>query len=95
MILPTRTLSPSRSLLGIGAEILRLLDQPKGVSRLWTEYRDMKATIPNTPRIPFGWFVLALDLLYVLGAVEYKRRRLVKARHDSQNLEQPPDVQDA
>ena len=39
MILPTKRITAERALLGIGAEVLRLLEEPKTVSRLWNEYK--------------------------------------------------------
>lgn len=39
MILPTKGISPSKALLSIGAGILRELDEPKTVSRLWCDFR--------------------------------------------------------
>ncbi len=39
MILPTKGIQADRALLAVGADILRLLDEPKTVSRLWDEMR--------------------------------------------------------
>lgn len=82
MILPTKTLPPSRSLLGVGAHILRLLHEPKPVSRLWPEFQDHIGKGADVPHVSFGWFVLALDLLFVLGAIELRRGRLVRTFRD-------------
>ena len=79
MILPTKHLSEDRALLGIGAEILRLLDEPKTVSRLWHELRHQGRS-PPLSSITYDWFVLALDLLYALKAIDLERGRLKKAR---------------
>jgi hypothetical protein len=71
MILPTKHLPEERSLIGIGAEVLGLLDEKKTVSALWDEFkrtrRDRRATIT------FDWFVLALDLLFMMNAVTSER----------------------
>jgi hypothetical protein len=64
VILPTKHVSNSESLLGIGAVILRILDAPQTVTRLWEE-------LGSTSNIAsFQRFLLALDLLYALNAVE-------------------------
>ena len=74
MILPTNHLPTERSLLGIGAEILHLLDRPKTVSRLWTGIQKHRGEAAN--QLPFDWFVLSLNLLYAIGAIEMIRGRL-------------------
>jgi hypothetical protein len=64
MILPTKHISTRNSLLGIGATILVHLNSPRTVTSLWN-------SVSKAPEIgTFERFVLALDLLYMLGAVE-------------------------
>lgn len=69
MILPTKHIRPDRSLLGIGAELLRLLDRERTVSSLWEEVR-VERERQGTSSISFDWFVMALDFLYAAGAIE-------------------------
>jgi hypothetical protein len=76
MILPTKHLRPERALLVVGAKVLALLDEPKTVSRLWADMRPNDNAHSEARRVPYDWFVLALDLLYSVGAVEFKRGRL-------------------
>jgi hypothetical protein len=64
MILPTKHISTERSLLGIGATLLERLDQPRTISGLWERAR----VIPEV--VSFERFVLGLDLLYAIGAIE-------------------------
>ena len=80
MILPTKGIAPERALLSLGGEVLRRLDEPKTVSRVWDEMRRVR--MPLKPRLTFDWFVLALDLLCSLGAVELEKGRLVKTATD-------------
>jgi hypothetical protein len=80
MILPTKHLRPERALVTIGANLLRSLSEPMTVSRLWDEIR----TRPNDRAgqfapVNYDWFVLALDLLYMVGAVEFERGLIRKA----------------
>lgn len=77
MILPTKRLSPSRSLMFVGADILRNLDEAKTVSRMWTEIRSERDPQRNQP-LTFDWFVLALDLLFLAGAIDLHDGRLVR-----------------
>ncbi len=64
MILPTKHISTERSLLGIGAVLLTRLEQPRTISGLWERAR----VIPEV--VSFERFVLGLDLLYTIGAIE-------------------------
>lgn len=75
MILPTKGVAPDKALLSIGAFILRDLDGPKTVSRLWA---DMRRVEEGPPDITFDWFVLALDLLYLMGTLDYLGGRVVR-----------------
>lgn len=72
MILPTKHVPADRALIGIGAELLRLLRRPMTVSALWDGIRRRRVSDPQVSPIAYEWFVLALDLLYVLGAVDYE-----------------------
>ena len=76
MILPTKAVSPDRALLAVGAGVLRQLNEPKTVSRLWADFRRQGQ---DAPTITFDWFVLSLDLLYALGLVELDAGRVQKA----------------
>lgn len=73
MILPTKHVRPDRALIGLGGELLNLLREPMTVSRLWNELRARRSVgSPNAP-IDYDWFVLALDFLFMVGAVYIKR----------------------
>ena len=75
MILPSKHIPPNRALLTIGAEILKHLDRPRTVSTLWDGVR-AKDSIQVHGRIGYDWFVLALDLLFLTKAIEYKNGAL-------------------
>ncbi|AEI63783.1 ABC-three component system middle component 6 [Corallococcus macrosporus] len=92
MILPTKGIRADRALLSVGADVLRLLDEPKTVSRIWDEVRSAWGLREGASRLSFDWFVLALDLLYVLGAVDMEHGRLVRrtSRTDSTRLKPAP-----
>lgn len=79
MILPTKGIQADRALLAVGADILRLLDEPKTVSRLWDEMRAHRSKQPVPSTLSFDWFVLALDLLHAIGAVEMEQGRLIRS----------------
>jgi hypothetical protein len=69
MILPAKHLRHDRALLGVGAEILVELAEPRTVSELWERVRLARGT-KATP-ISFDWFVLSLSFLYAIAAVDY------------------------
>ncbi len=73
MILPTKGIPPGRALVSLGADILRLLTETKTVSRLWEDFRNSKVTSTD---VTFDWFILSLDLLFLVGAVEFDRGRV-------------------
>lgn len=75
MILPTKRISADKALVGLGARVLRQLLHPQTVSRLWEGVqRDSGAGVP------YDWFVLSLDMLFLIGALEYHDGRLMKVK---------------
>jgi hypothetical protein len=68
MILPGKHLRYDRAMLGVGAEILARLDQPRSVSELWEQVRVARG--PSAAPLMFDWFVLSLSFLYTISAVE-------------------------
>lgn len=70
MILPTKYLPQDRSLLGIGAEILDHLKEPRSVSELWETVRAAREKRSVAAPLSFDWFVMALNLLYALHAID-------------------------
>ena len=80
MILPTKHIRPDRALIGVGAEVLGVLEQPMTMSKLWDEIRSRRSADMSNPVIDYRWFVLALDLLYMIGAVEFQRGLISKSK---------------
>ncbi|HBI57074.1 MAG TPA: hypothetical protein DDY38_09635 [Firmicutes bacterium] len=77
MILPSKHLSQERALLTVGANILQHLNESKTVSGLWEDCRGGK-TEAKKIILSFDSFILALDLLYILGAIELHEGLLVR-----------------
>lgn len=63
MILPSKYVQENESLLGLGATILRFLNKDMPLSELWECAKE------SLNSINFERFVLALDLLFVMGLV--------------------------
>ena len=80
MILPTKRLHQDRALLTVGAEVLRRLDEPKTVSRLWDEMQKVYRGRESAPTLTYDWFILALDLLFALNTIALTNGRLRKQR---------------
>ncbi|MCY2962452.1 MAG: hypothetical protein NT069_02165 [Planctomycetota bacterium] len=78
MILPTKRLSQDRSLLYVGAEILRLVDEPTTVSRLWQDLQLARSSQTGLAPLTYDWFVLSLDLLFLMNAIKNERGRIEK-----------------
>jgi hypothetical protein len=80
MILPTKRLHQDRALLAVGAEVLRRLDEPKTVSRLWDEVQRAYRGRVTSPTLTYDWFILALDLLFAVKAIGLTRGLIAQQR---------------
>ena len=70
MILPSKHLSQDRALLTVGARILQHLSQPKTISALWEDLPRNVAGRNDAPPLRYDALVLALDLLFLMGAIK-------------------------
>ena len=66
MILPTKHIKLSNSLLGVGATLLKHLDRDKTVTFLWDETH----TLPEIKT--FDRFTLGLDFLFMLEIIDFQ-----------------------
>ena len=66
MILPTKHIPTQRSMLGLGSVLLSNLLEPTTSSTLWDSVRS------HTEIGTYSRFILALDLLYIIGAIELR-----------------------
>jgi hypothetical protein len=64
MILPNKHVSLNKSLLGAGAELLTLIEQPDSVSGLW------QRAFQRTEIGSYWRFVLVLDFLFLIGLID-------------------------
>lgn len=70
MILPTKNISQDRALLTVGARILSLVDRPLTVSALWDNVTRQSRQESKHTHLHYDAFVLTLDLLYMMGALD-------------------------
>jgi hypothetical protein len=73
MILPSKHLPESRSLIAIGGEVLAQLDEPRTVSELWERVRLARCKAGIEVPLSFDWFVLAITFLHTILAVDLER----------------------
>ncbi len=73
MILPTKHIPTHRSLLGLGGIVLTKLTGPTTPSALWEEIR------PYPETATYSRFVLTLDLLFAIGAIELREGLIARA----------------
>ena len=73
MILPTKHIRPERALIGVGADVLGVLKRPMTMSKLWDVIRCRRSADSASAVVDYRWFVLALDLLYTIHAIEFER----------------------
>ena len=76
MILPGKHLKADRALLGLGAEILEVLEPGHSVSELWERMQVRRSA--TQPLLSFDWYILCLALLYTVGAIEYEHGVLTR-----------------
>ena len=81
MILPSKHLSQQRALLSVEAKILQHLQIPKTVSAIWEELTkaDDDKALSN---MGYNSFILTLDLLYSISAIEMEDGLLSVKKHD-------------
>jgi len=72
MILPTKHIPQNEALIGVSATLLAHLNAPRTVSGLWESLR----TEPNVGT--FERFVLATNLLFLIGAIDIKDGLIVR-----------------
>lgn len=80
LILPSKHLSRDRALLTVGGHVLSFLTYPRTVSALWEEINKQTESLTAAlrHRISYDWFLLALDLLYALGAIEFENGLVIR-----------------
>jgi hypothetical protein len=74
MILPNRNVAPERALLTIAGTVFQRLSEPTTVSRIWDDVRHEHRKKP----ISYMWFLLAIDLLFILGLVWFDQDGLLQ-----------------
>ncbi len=69
MILPEKHIKLAESLLGLGGHVLKLLDRPKTIDRIWEEYSKINDTLAFPANHGFDNLILSVDFLFTIGAI--------------------------
>ncbi len=72
MILPTKYINFSQSLLGLGAYLLSQIQSPKTIDELWETYKSDYENNIYLARHSFDNLVMTLIFLYSIGSIVEK-----------------------
>lgn len=87
MLTPTKNLHEDKSIIKIGARILSILNSPHTVSSAWKSYVQIQEHETNGKiRIQFDNFILAIDFLYIIGAIEYGDDLMWRSKNDKKDI---------
>lgn len=78
MILPSKHLSPDRAIISVASEIFELIGKRSTVSSVWNEFQNKCKAGMRQDDIPYDWFILSLDFLFLIGAIEGSNGRLTR-----------------
>jgi len=71
MILPSKHIRFSESLMGLGGMLLSFINEPKSVDEIWFKYSEINNSKKKFPAYHnFDNVILALNYLYLIGAIE-------------------------
>jgi len=76
MILPTKNISPDRALLTLAGKVFDGLVSPRTVSGVWDEFRAKQEARP----VSYAFFILAIDLLFLMKLVSLGDDGLIRRR---------------
>ena len=79
MILPTKNINPQRALLTLAGHVFDRLDRARTVSGVWDEFRQEQQTHP----VAYAWFILAVDLLFLMQLVGLDQDGLLRRTSDA------------
>lgn len=80
MILPTKNINPDRALLTLAGKVFDNLSVPRTISGVWDEFRTEQQLSP----VAYAWFILAIDLLFLMQLVWLDQDGLLRRRSGGQ-----------
>lgn len=82
MILPKKQLSINESFFGFGGFLLQKLSVPMTTDELWECYKDSYSNKKYPIKFSFDQFVMALDYLFIIGAIKKDEEGLLRYEAD-------------
>lgn len=80
MLMPDKHIRVAESLIGLGSFVLESIDQPKSIDELWAVFERHRQSGQYHAPHSFENLVLAVDMLYAIGAVEEDEQSGVLSR---------------
>lgn len=81
VLLPNKYIHEERTVIKAGGRLVHLLDGPLTVTQLWEKYKSIQENL-GLPQVPFDLFILTLDFLYAIGAIEFRKGKLWRIEDD-------------
>ena len=81
VLLPNKYVHEERTVIMAGGKLIHLLANPLTVTQLWENYK-IHQDKSKLPQVPFDLFILTLDFLYVVGALEFRKGKLRRLQND-------------
>ena len=78
MILPTKHLSPDRAIITVASEVFGLINNHSTVSSVWNDFQKKNKVCMRLGEIPYDWFILSLDFLYLIGVIDEDKGKLIR-----------------
>jgi hypothetical protein len=78
VLMPDKHIRFGESLLGLGSCALDLLSIPRTIDELWHTFRKSVESGQYPVEQPFEHLVLAVDILFAIGAVESDRSGVLR-----------------
>ncbi len=77
MILPDKHITYNKCLLRVSGLILQHLDfnNPRTISTIWDKAKNI---VGNEFELTYQWFVLSMDLLFIMGIININKGRIIK-----------------
>lgn len=74
MILPKKHIKLSESYFGFGGYLLGFIDNPISIDSLWNRFQKVNDTVEFPNYHSFDSFLLAINYLYIIGAINQDSR---------------------
>ncbi len=81
VLLPNKYIHEERTIIKAGGRLISLLEDPMTVTQVWEKYKIIQDK-SQLPQVPFDLFILTLDFLYAIGAIEFKKGKLWRLKND-------------